>query len=288
MALESQTLSSLLEIYIGIADEGQGVFQRYLYPKKVDKDKLVQLLGSSEVKEKYNLLTKQNCIGQTALHLAVSANDVGFINLFLDSLSPEQKYNLIRIQDSTGAIPLHNASTLELGKFILSGVAEDAKFNLLTIKHNGNTPVHSAVEKVLPELLHNMLEGLTSEQSFNVLSIKNSQGKTALHQATSVIPKTFEILDSILGGLLPDVKYRLLRIQSGEATPMHLAAERGLADVLLAMVDGLTSEQCFDVLKTQNKQKNTVLHIVSTKKEIQVPMTIQLLLKNVEPELQWK
>ncbi|VDD88122.1 unnamed protein product [Enterobius vermicularis] len=216
--------------------------------------RVVRLLGTRLLQSgKRSLLTARDKDGRTALHLAVLASNDQVIDVLLDELQ-----GLPETFDNEGRTPLHYAAHRGL-----SGVVKkliDAKARNVTRDKFGVTPAHYAaseghltVLELLLQTRQNLQEVYDKDrrscliwaiisgrveivkhllEKFNYdINDKDKYGYTAVHHAahvgnTQIIKMLFKFRDGC----------NINSVDNNKATPLHLAAGRGLTDVVRCLI----------------------------------------------------
>ena len=177
----------------------------------------------------------------------------------LDSVDQSQKYGILSSKFNSDQTILHKAASdgqRKLIEYLLNSVPPVIRqLLLIELDGKGQTPLHCAVQSNVAESVSCLLESLSFGDRERLLMIKDLNGETALHQACR------QDSESLIQLLLKDEKsrYAQLEIQNkfGE-TALHISSSATLEIIL----HSIPRYEIFDLLRKQNLEGSTVLHII--------------------------
>jgi len=169
------------------------------------------------------------------LKIAAINGEIEQMNSILEKNTDQ---NLLLNTDSQGRTILHNCSTVEPAKYILSVCpAEKKKCLLETKSYSGETVLHCAVQTGCPELTSLFLNEI-NPNSKKLLFEKDGHDSTALHFARNV-----EVAQVLLNALTfeDQIEFIFLADEFG-LTALHQASTHRCVDVISLFLDTVKGE----------------------------------------------
>lgn len=257
----------------------RNLLKRYLAGKVVaNRYEFMLLLKSASPDVKHGLLTNLlDAEGATALHRALSERqrtvvvrgdgdtcgslDLDSAGYMLEGLTSTQKFETLKEKNKFGATVLHSAAEsvdgLKAVQFLLNDLGEQQIHELLTsVNKDQMTAIHIATcNKNRVKTLQVMLDKLTLAHRLHILSLADKHESTAVHlAAANCSPESVRV---ILYGLSSDQKFQIMTLKDYQGrSPLIIAMDNkyGAEEAVHSMLDDLTSEQKYEVLRIQGKK----------------------------------
>ncbi|KKQ32838.1 MAG: hypothetical protein US49_C0005G0057 [candidate division TM6 bacterium GW2011_GWF2_37_49] len=229
---------------------------------------IANLLTGISREDRFELLKIQNLYGQTALHLAMTQDNIKIITALLQMLVPgtaeyltqDQIIELFSIRDQNGYTPLHTLTSAKHGTE--NKVEEDA---------------YEKSQKMLTSLFAGeaaIVKGLTPEQREKLLSIKDGRGQTIIH---AMVQNGYNYQQDIAPLFAGDTELqnKLFLFQDNNGKTPLSSAMSLKHEFLPAIVEQLAASA--DLLTKQNNHGQTIFHTLAMSGNLEV---ISALLKN--------
>lgn len=207
--------------------------------------------------------------------------DISALSKLLNKTRTDHKYRMLA--DTKGrfhGIFLQRAAYYKHCKVlscILKYVSEDQRIQLLKIQdEDGRTGLHKAAWKDFPEAMSIMLHSVSESNRFEILQLSTSNGWTPLHWAA--VNGSAAMISVILQAMTDATKcFELISKQAdGGQTALHGAVsgvvfgdskQRNSNQTVCALLDPLTASLRLDLMRIQDRNGKTALHISEDHRE---------------------
>ena len=254
-----------------------------IFSQAVDNDNipLVQnILSQLDGNRKLDFLTKPDGNGNSVVHKSVIVQS-RMLNTLLDQLNVDERFVVLSKSNHCLQTPLHHATVKHASnaaETILSSINKENRLELLLMKDSfGLTALHIAANrvssrvmdsKIFQTLVDSHAKEANSNDYASLYGTLDSNNQTPLHLAclSGNLDVAIFILERMSECIPQNVYYLLLNALSSSSanSPVHLAADYGLYDIIDLMKDSLDKKQWFTLLRKGNSRKSTPLHLAAS------------------------
>lgn len=212
------------------------------------------------------------CAAGTPFQQAVDNQLAELLKLMLDGLSDEISLRILSTSTREAASILYSVPfTSKLSwetvvESLLYGVSSNIKAMLLKIQDSdGNTMLHLAAFRESRAMLHFLLAGLTSTQCFEILAYSNVKELTVLHIIVQ-LPDPIWLVEcrTLLSRVEKVDQLKLVAKRWKNATLVHLAVKVASPELIEYMLEGLSAQERFNLVRLQDDQGMTALHCAAS------------------------
>ncbi|KJV65983.1 MULTISPECIES: ankyrin repeat domain-containing protein [Ehrlichia] len=194
-------------------------------------EKALKVIISKSDKGARSVLSKQDNLGNTPIHLAMQSNNLKMAADMMHAMSKKDLSKIIGTQNSEGNTLLHMAiksGDVQLVKLVINSLDKRQLAALACVQNeNGNTPLHLAMQNGSHEFAALILKDCKKEDLSSVLTPKDAAGNTLLHlvcKATDKNPSLDYIMKLVTDKLNKKVLKQLVNERNTERnTPVHYA-----------------------------------------------------------------
>jgi ankyrin repeat protein len=214
----------------------------------------------------HTLITMQNRLGQTCIHLAAIQGDTAIARILITHCSL-----LVNQQDAHGYTPLMTATLNKQLDFVQYLIEQQA--NVALINTNGNTALHHAAQ-----IGHIEIATLLIKQSPDLLLAQNNNEFTPLMMAT--INEQLKFIDEIDFSFSCKIDTGTESTTPDGAGMLHLAVHTGnlelvtmLADYYPAMLDRQDNDGYTPLMDAIIKEQVEMVQLLLSKQQGDIPVT---------------
>lgn len=232
--------------------------------EKREADVIAAMIGQLSMENRTSLIISPDSNGQNALHLAALHN-CQVIECLIDMLDISRIVGLLTTEDKKGCTPLH--LTAERGNSggisaLIGCLDLMQKLQLLNSRDCYSwTPVHAAMKnRNDPTVIDIMLNGVSESQRMHLIMREDSSQQTPVHIAAR--HGSSETIGRLLDGIDSVDKLRLLVSPNvAGRTPMHLALDYNSLEVACCLVEAFDPADKVKVLRGGDACPLTPFHI---------------------------